>query len=78
MLENRSFRRLGSSREIPLKARVVAATNQDLSALVQAGRFRQDLYQRLAVFPIHIPPYANAGTTFCFWRSTSASSTVSA
>jgi DNA-binding NtrC family response regulator len=61
VLENRSFRRLGSSREIPLKARVVAATNQDLSALVQAGRFRHDLYQRLAVFPIHIPPLRERG-----------------
>ena len=61
VLESRSFRRLGSSREIPLKARVVAATNQDLSALVQAGRFRQDLYQRLAVFPIHIPPLRERG-----------------
>jgi DNA-binding NtrC family response regulator len=56
VLESRTFRRLGSSREIPLRARVVAATNQDLSALVQAGRFRQDLFQRLAVFPVHIPP----------------------
>jgi two-component system, NtrC family, response regulator AtoC len=61
VLENRSFRRLGSSREIPLKARVVAATNQDLPALVQAGRFRQDLFQRLAVFPIRIPPLRERG-----------------
>ena len=61
VLESRSFRRLGSSREIPLRARVVAATNQDLSALVQAGRFRQDLFQRLAVFPIHIPPLRERG-----------------
>jgi DNA-binding NtrC family response regulator len=61
VLESRSFRRLGSSRDIPLKARVVAATNQDLSALVEAGRFRQDLFQRLAVFPIHIPPLRERG-----------------
>ena len=61
VLESRSFRRLGSSREIPLRARVVAATNQDLSALVQAGRFRQDLFQRLAVFPINIPPLRERG-----------------
>jgi DNA-binding NtrC family response regulator len=61
VLESRSFRRLGSSREIPLKARVVAATNQDLPALVQAGRFRQDLFQRLAVFPIRIPPLRERG-----------------
>ena len=61
VLESRTFRRLGSSREIPLRARVVAATNQDLSALVQAGRFRQDLFQRLAVFPIRIPPLRELG-----------------
>ena len=61
VLESRTFRRLGSSREIPLRARVVAATNQDLSALVQAGRFRQDLFQRLAVFPIRIPPLRERG-----------------
>jgi len=61
VLESRTFRRLGSSREIALKARVVAATNQDLSALVQAGRFRQDLFQRLAVFPVRIPPLRERG-----------------
>ena len=61
VLESRTFRRLGSAREIPLRARVVAATNQDLSALVQVGRFRQDLFQRLAVFPIRIPPLRERG-----------------
>jgi DNA-binding NtrC family response regulator len=61
VLESRTFRRLGSSRELPVKARVVAATNQDLSALVQAGRFRQDLFQRLSVFPIRIPPLRERG-----------------
>jgi len=61
VLENRTFHRLGSTRELPLRARVVAATNQDLAALVQAGRFRQDLFQRLSVFPIHIPPLRERG-----------------
>jgi DNA-binding NtrC family response regulator len=61
VLESRTFRRLGSTREIPLRARVVAATNQDLSALVEAGRFRLDLFQRLAVFPIRIPPLRERG-----------------
>ncbi len=61
VLESRSFRRLGSTREIPLKARVVAATNQDLAIQVRTGRFRQDLFQRLAVFPVHIPALRERG-----------------
>jgi two-component system, NtrC family, response regulator AtoC len=61
VLESRCFRRLGATREIPLKARIVAATNQDLEVLVQAGRFRHDLFQRLAVFPIHIPALRERG-----------------
>jgi DNA-binding NtrC family response regulator len=61
VLESRTFRRLGSTRELPLRARVVAATNQDLASLVKAGRFRLDLFQRLAVFPIHITPLRERG-----------------
>ncbi len=61
VLESRSFHRVGSTREIPLRARVVAATNQDLQAKVEQGSFRQDLYQRLCVFPIHIPPLKERG-----------------
>jgi DNA-binding NtrC family response regulator len=61
VLESRTLRRLGGSREIPLRARVVAATNQDLASLVEAGRFRLDLFQRLSVFPIHIPPLRERG-----------------
>jgi DNA-binding NtrC family response regulator len=61
VLESRCFHRLGATRELPLKARVVAATNQDLATLVQAGRFRQDLFQRLSVFPVHIPPLRDRG-----------------
>ncbi len=61
VLESRAFRRLGSTRELPLRARMVAATNQDLPSLVKAGRFRLDLFQRLAVFPVHIPPLRERG-----------------
>ncbi len=61
VLESRAFRRVGSSKEQPLRARVVAATNRDLKALVPQGVFRQDLYQRLSVFPIHIPPLRERG-----------------
>ncbi len=62
VLESRVFTRVGSVREQPLRARVIAATNQDLKALVSQGRFRHDLYQRLCVFPIHIPALRERGS----------------
>ncbi len=60
-LESRSFCRLGSLKELPLRARVIAATNQNLKACVEEGTFRLDLFQRLCVFPIHIPPLRERG-----------------
>jgi DNA-binding NtrC family response regulator len=61
VLETRSFRHVGSTREIALTARVVAATNRDLRELVKRNEFREDLYQRLSVYPIHIPPLRDRG-----------------
>jgi DNA-binding NtrC family response regulator len=55
-LEERSIRRLGGSADIAVDARLVAATNRDLAAAVAAGEFRQDLYFRLAVVAVHLPP----------------------
>jgi DNA-binding NtrC family response regulator len=55
-LEVRQIRPVGSSREIPVDVRIVAATNRDLWSEVQHGRFREDLYFRLQVFPIVIAP----------------------
>jgi len=57
-LDTLRFRRLGGQREIAVELRVAAASNQDVEALVQAGRFREDLYHRLAVFVISLPPLA--------------------
>lgn len=56
VLEHGVFERLGSTKPIQVNVRVIAATNQDLAQNVEAGRFRKDLYYRLNVFPIQIPP----------------------
>jgi two-component system, NtrC family, response regulator AtoC len=55
-LEDRRFRRLGGVREIAVDVRIIVATHRDLGREVAAGRFRQDLYYRLNVFAIEIPP----------------------
>ncbi|HVO29525.1 MAG TPA: sigma-54 dependent transcriptional regulator [bacterium] len=56
VLEERHFRRVGGTRNIDLGARIVAMTNRDLAAMVKDGRFREDLFYRLQVFEIVIPP----------------------
>lgn len=56
VLQNREVERIGGVEKITVDVRVVAATNVDLRAEVDAGRFRKDLYYRLHVFPIYIPP----------------------
>jgi DNA-binding NtrC family response regulator len=55
-LDDQSFRRVGGERTIQVDVQVVAATNRDLAALVAAGEFREDLYFRLAVAPVHVTP----------------------
>lgn len=55
VLQDKMVERLGSAEPIQADVRIIAATNRNLEEQVQAGRFREDLYFRLAVFPIHIP-----------------------
>ncbi|MCC7183395.1 MAG: sigma-54-dependent Fis family transcriptional regulator [Rhodocyclaceae bacterium] len=61
VLENGEYQRVGETRPRHARARIVAATNRDLRAEVRAGRFRLDLYHRLSVFTIELPPLRDMG-----------------
>ncbi|GAB4176175.1 MAG: sigma-54 dependent transcriptional regulator [Geothermobacteraceae bacterium] len=56
ILQERKFERVGGNRTIEVDVRVVAATNKNLEAEIEAGNFREDLYYRLNVLPFHVPP----------------------
>jgi len=56
VLQEREFERVGGTQSIPVDVRVIAATNCDLPSAVRSGKFRLDLFYRLNVFPIHVPP----------------------
>jgi two-component system, NtrC family, nitrogen regulation response regulator NtrX len=56
IIQEQNFERVGGSRAIQVDVRIVVATNKDLQKEIEAGRFRQDLYYRLNVIPIHLPP----------------------
>ena len=60
-IEDRRIRRVGGNKMIPVNVRVIAATNRDLKELVARGLFRQDLYHRLDLYRIHIPPLRQWG-----------------
>jgi Nif-specific regulatory protein len=61
VLQDREYERVGSDKTLRTNARIVAATNHDLESEVKEGRFRSDLYYRLNVFPIYIPPLRERG-----------------
>ncbi|MBD3108045.1 sigma 54-interacting transcriptional regulator [Bacillus sp. AGMB 02131] len=58
-IETNEVRRIGGITHIPINCRIIAATNRDLWQLVRKGQFREDLYYRINVIPIHIPPLRN-------------------
>jgi two-component system response regulator AtoC len=80
VLERRRFRRLGGNRDITTDVRIVAATNIDPLTAIREKRFREDLYYRLNVFPIHVPPLKRRpedviALAQCFWGNSPNSST---
>jgi len=56
VLQERAIRRVGGTEEVPVDVRIIAATNRDLAAMVAENQFREDLFYRISVIPLHIPP----------------------
>src|SRR5882724_674695 len=56
VIQERKIRRVGGTEEIPIDVRIIAATNRDLNKLMEEGRFREDLFYRISVIPIELPP----------------------
>ena len=63
-LQTQEIERLGGTRRLEVDVRVIAATNQELSAMVKRGQFREDLYYRFKRIALHLPRYGNAERTF--------------
>src|SRR5262249_27865129 len=63
VLQEREFERVGGSGPIRVNVRVIAATNRDLEVAIAGGAFRADLFYRLNVFPLEVPPCASVGRT---------------
>ena len=75
VLQEREFERLGGTETIQVDVRLIAATNQDLETAIADGTFREDLYYRLNVFAIFVPPLRERKPTCCSWPTTSWRST---
>jgi two-component system response regulator AtoC len=67
-LGERTFERVGSNKTLTADVRLIAATNKNLEELVKAGKFREDLFFRLRVVEINLPPLRERRATFRCWR----------
>ena len=77
-IQDQEFERVGGTRTIRTDVRFVAATNRDLKAMVDEGKFRADLYYRLHVFPLDVPPLRERREDIPYSRATSSRNTHSA
>lgn len=75
-LSDGSFRRVGGDREVRVDVRILSATHRNLEKMVAEGSFREDLFYRLNVLSLEVPPLRGAATTSCCWRGTSCSRPV--
>ena len=69
-IQDREYERVGDQRTRRADVRIITATNTDLDKAVQEGRFREDLYYRLNVIQIDLPPWPIARMMWKFWRKT--------
>jgi transcriptional regulator with GAF, ATPase, and Fis domain len=76
VLESGEFSRVGGVQAIRTDVRIIAATNKDLEQEVEAGAFREDLFYRLKVISIHLPPCVTAARISLFWSSISWTGTI--